>query len=46
MRTYLDADLLAYGEVFAAAGTPNAIFEADPARLAEVCGAAVIAVHD
>jgi prolyl-tRNA editing enzyme YbaK/EbsC (Cys-tRNA(Pro) deacylase) len=46
MRTYLDADLLTHDRVFAAAGTPNAIFEAEPARLAQACGAAVIAVHD
>jgi prolyl-tRNA editing enzyme YbaK/EbsC (Cys-tRNA(Pro) deacylase) len=46
MRTYLDADLLTHDRVFAAAGTPNAIFEADPARLADVCAAQVIAVHD
>jgi prolyl-tRNA editing enzyme YbaK/EbsC (Cys-tRNA(Pro) deacylase) len=46
MRTYLDADLLTHDRVFAAAGTPNAIFEAEPARLAEACGATVIAVHD
>jgi prolyl-tRNA editing enzyme YbaK/EbsC (Cys-tRNA(Pro) deacylase) len=46
MRTYFDADLLTHDRVFAAAGTPNAIFEAEPARLVEACGAAVIAVHD
>jgi len=46
MATFMDADLLAHPTVFAAAGTPNAIFEAEPQALQRACGATVIAVHD
>jgi len=46
MATWMDEDLLAYSTVFAAAGTPNAIFAADPSRLREACGATVIAVRE
>ena len=41
---YLDADLLQYGTVWAAAGTPFAVFPVDPKRLAEATGAVVISV--
>ena len=41
---YLDADLLQYETVWAAAGTPNAVFEVAPERLREATGAQVIAV--
>ncbi|MEJ0013596.1 MAG: YbaK/EbsC family protein [Bauldia sp.] len=41
---YLDADLLQYGTVWAAAGTPNAVFEVDPARLRDATRAVVIGV--
>ncbi len=41
---YLDADLLQYETVWAAAGTPNAVFAVDPNRLAAVTAATVIAV--
>ncbi len=33
MRTFIDEDLLGYDRVWAAAGTPNAVFELDPAAL-------------
>ncbi len=33
MRTFIDEDLLEHDRVFAAAGTPNAIFELNPAAL-------------
>jgi prolyl-tRNA editing enzyme YbaK/EbsC (Cys-tRNA(Pro) deacylase) len=33
METYLDEDLLLYETIWAAAGTPNAIFELTPAQL-------------
>src|SRR5512146_2534442 len=36
METYLDEDLLQYPTVWAAAGTPNAIFELTPAALREM----------
>lgn len=34
LAAYIDPDLLAFGEVWAAAGTPNAIFPVDPKKLA------------
>jgi prolyl-tRNA editing enzyme YbaK/EbsC (Cys-tRNA(Pro) deacylase) len=44
IATYMDADLLRYDVVWAAAGTPRAVFAVDPARLHEATGATVIAV--
>ena len=44
LETYIDEALLAHDLVWAAAGTPNALFSVSPAALAEVTGAAVIAV--
>jgi prolyl-tRNA editing enzyme YbaK/EbsC (Cys-tRNA(Pro) deacylase) len=44
LATWLDRDLLAFGTVWAAAGTPNAVFAADPARLRDAVGATVLAV--
>jgi prolyl-tRNA editing enzyme YbaK/EbsC (Cys-tRNA(Pro) deacylase) len=41
---YLDRDLLQYETVWAAAGTPNAVFAVDPAKLREAVGATVIAM--
>jgi prolyl-tRNA editing enzyme YbaK/EbsC (Cys-tRNA(Pro) deacylase) len=41
---YLDADLLQYGTVWAAAGTPTAVFAVDPARLRDATGAVVVDV--
>ena len=41
---YIDADLLQYETVWAAAGTPNAIFAVDPAELRDKTGGIVIAV--
>ena len=38
METYLDEDLLPYSTVWAAAGTPNAIFELTPADLQKMTG--------
>ena len=40
----LDADLLQYDTVWAAAGTPNAIFAIDPAALRDATGAVVLPV--
>jgi prolyl-tRNA editing enzyme YbaK/EbsC (Cys-tRNA(Pro) deacylase) len=42
LRTFLDRDLLAFETVWAAAGTPNAVFAADPAALAAATGARAI----
>jgi prolyl-tRNA editing enzyme YbaK/EbsC (Cys-tRNA(Pro) deacylase) len=41
---YLDAALLQYGTVWAAAGTPNAVFEVDPKALRDATGAVVLEV--
>lgn len=39
IRTYVDEDLLAYATVWAAAGSPQAVFEAEPRALAKAVGA-------
>ena len=44
LATYMDQDLLAFETVWAAAGTPKAVFEVDPARLRDAAGAEVIDV--
>jgi prolyl-tRNA editing enzyme YbaK/EbsC (Cys-tRNA(Pro) deacylase) len=44
LATWFDEDLLHYGTVWAAAGTPNAVFSVDPGRLRDAVGAAVIRV--
>ena len=41
LSTYLDEDLLRYEEVWAAAGTPNAVFAIDPSVLARITGARI-----
>jgi prolyl-tRNA editing enzyme YbaK/EbsC (Cys-tRNA(Pro) deacylase) len=38
METYLDEDLLLYDTIWAAAGTPNAIFELTPGQLLAMTG--------
>ncbi len=42
LATLMDRDLLTHASVWAAAGTPNAVFAVDPARLAAVTGARVM----
>lgn len=42
----IDPALLAHDEVWAAAGTPSAVFPIAPARLAEVAGARVVDVTE
>jgi len=44
LRTWIDKDLLQYESVWAAAGSPEAVFEVDPRRLAEAIGATVTEV--
>ena len=39
MAAYIDPDLLAFDEVWAAAGTPTAVFPVDPKELQRVAGA-------
>jgi prolyl-tRNA editing enzyme YbaK/EbsC (Cys-tRNA(Pro) deacylase) len=44
MQSWIDRDLLQYAAVWAAAGSPEAVFEVDPRLLAEAIGAPVIDV--
>ncbi|MFN3842613.1 MAG: YbaK/EbsC family protein [Rehaibacterium terrae] len=44
LRTLIDADLLAFERVWAAAGTPNAVFPLDPRELVRITGGEVAAV--
>jgi len=44
LATWFDRDLLAYDRVWAAAGTPNAVFAVDPKALCRAIGAEVIAM--
>jgi prolyl-tRNA editing enzyme YbaK/EbsC (Cys-tRNA(Pro) deacylase) len=44
LATYMDEALLGYDVVWAAAGTPDAVFPVAPARLVEAAGASVIPV--
>ncbi len=44
LATYMDADLLAHDVVWAAAGTPNAVFSVDPRALQAATHAQVISL--
>lgn len=44
LRTFMDEDLLVFSQVWAAAGTPNAVFAAAPAAIRDATGARVIRV--
>jgi len=44
METYLDEDLVQYSTVWAAAGTPNAIFELTPGDLQRMTGGKAVRV--
>ena len=44
ITTFIDEDLLAYQSVWAAAGTPHAVFELDPAYLEKMTGGQVTRV--
>jgi prolyl-tRNA editing enzyme YbaK/EbsC (Cys-tRNA(Pro) deacylase) len=44
METYLDEDLFQYPTIWAAAGTPNAIFQLTPAELQQMTGGKVVKV--
>lgn len=45
IRTYMDEDLLTFATVWAAAGSPQAVFEAEPRALATAAGAEIIRVR-
>jgi prolyl-tRNA editing enzyme YbaK/EbsC (Cys-tRNA(Pro) deacylase) len=42
IRTFIDADLLAYPEIYAAAGSPRAVFKLTPADLVRTTGGEVM----
>ncbi len=44
METYLDQDLMQFKTIWAAAGTPNAIFELTPGDLQKMSGAKIVGV--
>ncbi len=44
LRTYIDEDLLQYDEIWAAAGTPHAVFKLTPDELLKITHAQVVAV--
>jgi len=44
LATFMDQDLLQYDVVWAAAGTPKAVFSADPNKLRDAINAKVISV--
>jgi prolyl-tRNA editing enzyme YbaK/EbsC (Cys-tRNA(Pro) deacylase) len=44
LTTLIDADLLQHAEIWAAAGTPNAVFRLTPQALVAMTGAQVIAI--
>jgi len=46
IRTLIDADLLRFDVIWAAAGTPNAVFSVDPQRLIAGTGGDVVPVSE
>jgi prolyl-tRNA editing enzyme YbaK/EbsC (Cys-tRNA(Pro) deacylase) len=42
LETFIDEDLLQYGEVWAAAGTPHAVFRLQPGNLVQMTGGQVL----
>ena len=44
VRTFIDEDLLRFERIWAAAGTPNAVFELSPADLPHMTGGTVTRV--
>jgi prolyl-tRNA editing enzyme YbaK/EbsC (Cys-tRNA(Pro) deacylase) len=45
LTVFIDEDLLAFSEIWAAAGTPNAVFRLDPAELPALTGGRVVAIR-
>lgn len=46
IRILIDRDLFQYGEIWAAAGTPNAVFRTTPEELARVTGGETVDVRE
>ena len=45
LRTFIDSDLLTYAQIWAAAGTPHALFALTPADLLEMTGGQVAEIR-
>jgi len=45
LDTFMDADLMAFDTVWAAAGAPHSVFGADPRALAQATGARIVKVR-
>ena len=45
LMTFVDEDLLQYGEIWAAAGTPNAVFRLTGEELVKMTNGQVISIH-
>ena len=45
LPVYVDADLLQFDQVWAAAGTPNSVFAIAPDQLVKVCGGQVVSLR-
>jgi prolyl-tRNA editing enzyme YbaK/EbsC (Cys-tRNA(Pro) deacylase) len=46
LKTLVDRDLLAYGELWAAAGTPHAVFPTAPDELVRITGGTVVDLRE
>lgn len=46
LRTFIDADLLRYDEVWASAGTPHSVFPIDPPTLIGITSGKLADLHD
>lgn len=46
LNTFIDQDLMQYATIWAAAGTPNAVFEIKPQDLATASGGAIVEVSE
>ena len=44
LETFIDEDLLRYGQLWAAAGTPHAVFQLTPAELEAMTGGRVVSI--
>jgi prolyl-tRNA editing enzyme YbaK/EbsC (Cys-tRNA(Pro) deacylase) len=44
LETFIDEDLLRYAELWAAAGTPHAVFQLTPAELEAMTGGRVVSI--
>ena len=44
LEVFIDEDLLQYGEIWAAAGTPNAVFRLTPSDLVRMTGGRIIGI--